>query len=292
MAAPKAAITTVGGQNVVTTNTPSYGGSKPTVEATPLGGGGSGNAPTPASTQTNKPSSKLPKLIPEDESLKYTPQASGITNTNKFQDLAYERGNEIVKTANASVQAQKNLQQDIRKVEQHIQVASGSKIGQVYEKTKQYLLSNEKLDKLKKSIAQVQAKNAELMGLNRSDASQQLNEKLSGSENIDPKALEGVMQQVKAESKAAEMFTAGLNKYIEMRGDINGKIQADRFKSKWAEHYDPRIFQVFNISESNIPEAEKDKRISEITSKMTTKEYDKYKKDSEIIHRLHQGAHQ
>ena len=153
-------------------------------------------------------------------------------------------------------------------------------------------MSNEKLDTLKKSIAQVQAKNAELMGLNRSDASQQLNEKLSGSENIDPKALEGVMQQVKAESKAAEMFTAGLNKYIEMRGDINGKIQADRFKSKWAEHYDPRIFQVFNISESNIPEAEKDKRISEITSKMTTKEYDKYKKDSEIIHRLHQGAHQ
>ena len=109
-------------------------------------------------------------------------------------------------------------------------------------------MSNEKLDTLKKSIAQVQAKNAELMGLNRSDASQQLNEKLSGSENIDPKALEGVMQQVKAESKAAEMFTAGLNKYIEMRGDINGKIQADRFKSKWSEHYDPRICLLLNFS--------------------------------------------
>jgi DNA-binding protein Fis len=292
LASPKAALTTVGGQNVVATTTPSFGGSKPTIEVAPLGGGGSGNAPTPASTQTNKPSSKLPKLIPEDESLKYTPSTSGITNTNKFQDAAYERGNEIVKTANASLQGQANLQESIRKVEKHYQAASGSKVGQAYERTKQYLLGNEQLDTLKKSIAQVQAKNAELMGLNRSDASQQLNEKLSGNENIDPKALEGIMQQVKAESKAAEMFTKGINKYLDMRGDINGKIQAEKFKSKWSEHYDPRIFQVFNISESNIPETEKTKRIHEITSKMTTKEYDKYKKDSEIIHRLHQGAHQ
>jgi hypothetical protein len=292
MASPKAALTTVGGQTAVTTTTPAFGGNKPTIEVAPLVGGASGNAPTPASTQTNKPSSKLPKLIPEDESLKYTPQASGITNTNKFQDAAYERGNEIVKTANASLQGQANLQESIRKVEKHYQVASGSKIGQAYERTKQYLLGNEELDTLKKGIAQVQARNAELMGLNRSDASQQLNEKLSGNENIDPKALEGIMQQVKAESKAAEMFTKGINKYLDMRGDINGKIQAEKFKSKWSEHYDPRIFQVFNISESNIPETEKTKRIHEITSKMTTKEYDKYKKDSEIIHRLHQGAHQ
>jgi DNA-binding protein Fis len=292
LASPKAALTTVGGQTAVTTTTPSFGGSKPKIEVEPLGGGGSGNAPTPASTQTNKPSSKLPKLIPEDESLKYTPQASGITNTNKFQDAAYERGNEIVKTANASLQGQANLQESIRKVEKHYQVASGSKAGQLYEKTKQYLLGNEELDTLKKSIAQVQARNAELMGLNRSDASQQLNEKLSGNENIDPKALEGIMQQVKAESKAAEMFTKGINKYLDMRGDINGKIQAEKFKSKWSEHYDPRIFQVFNISESNIPEDEKNKRISEITSKMTSKEFDKYKKDSEIIHRLNKGLHQ
>jgi len=289
--APSAALTTVGGQTAVTTTTPSTTGNKPVVEVAPLGGGSS-NAPTPAQTKEQKPTKQLPKLIPEDESLKYTPQTSGITNTNKFQDAAYERGNEIIKTANATLQGQANLQENIRKVEKHIQVASGSKAGQLYEKTKQYLLSNADLDTLKKSIAQVQARNAELMGLNRSDAAQQLNEKLSGNENIDPKALQGIMEQVKAESKAAEMFTKGINKYVEMRGDINGKIQADRFKSKWSEHYDPRIFQVFNISESNIPEAEKNKRISEITSKMTPKEFDKYKKDSEIIHRLHQGAHQ
>jgi hypothetical protein len=292
MFAPKATTSTIGGQTVGVVTKPSVAGSTPTVEATPLGGGGSGT-PTPASTQTQtKQTSKLPKLIPEDESLKYTPQASGITNTNKFQDAAYERGNKIIQTANASLQGQADLQENIRKVERHIEAASGSKVGQAYEKAKQYLLGNEQLDTLKKSIAQVQARNAELMGLNRSDASQQLNEKLSGNENIDPKALESIMQQVKAESKAAELFTKGVNKYLDMRGDINGKIQAEKFKSKWAEHYDPRIFQIDNIIESKLPEAEKQRRIDEIQNKMTDKEHDKYIQNRKIIRSLYEGKYQ
>jgi hypothetical protein len=292
LAAPKAALTTVGGQTAVTTTTPAFGGNKPKIEVEPLGGGGSGT-PTPASTQTQtKQTSKLPKLISEDESLRYTPQTSGITNTNKFQDAAYERGNKIIQTANASLQGQADLQENIRKVERHIEAASGSKVGQAYEKAKQYLLGNEQLDTLKKSIAQVQARNAELMGLNRSDASQQLNEKLSGNENIDQKALEGIMQQVKAESKAAELFTKGINKYLDMRGDINGKIQAEKFKSKWAEHYDPRIFQIDNIIESKLPEAEKQRRIDEIQNKMTDKEHDKYIQNRKIIRSLYEGKYQ
>jgi hypothetical protein len=291
LAAPKAALTQVSGQNVVTTTTPSFAGSKPTIEATPLGGGSSGNAPTPAPAQT-KTTSKLPKLIEEDIDLQYKPTTSGIKNLDDFQKSAFDKGDKLLTNAITLSQAQKDLQQNIRKVEQHIQAASGSKIGQAYERAKQYLLGNEQLDTLKKSIAQVQARNAELMGLNRSDASQQLNEKLSGNENIDPKALEGIMQQVKAESKAAEWFKTGLEDFINKRGSINGKIQAERFKSRWAEHYDPRIFQVDEIVHSKIPEAEKQRRIDDIKNKMTPKELDKYIKDSEIIHRLHKGAHQ
>lgn len=291
MFAPKAALNTVGGQTVSVVTKPSVAGSTPSIDVAPVGGGS--GTPTPASTQTQtKQTSKLPKLIPEDESLRYTPQASGITNTNKFQDAAYERGNKIIQTANASLQGQADLQENIRKVERHIEAASGSKVGQAYEKAKQYLLGNEALDTLKKSIAQVQARNAELMGLNRSDASQQLNEKLSGNENIDAKALEGIMQQVKAESKAAELFTKGINKYLDMRGDINGKIQAEKFKSKWAEHYDPRIFQIDNIIESKLPEAEKQRRIDEIQNKMTDKEHDKYIQNRKIIRSLYEGKYQ
>lgn len=286
--APSAALTTVGGQNVVTTTTPSTTGNKPVVEVAPLGGGGSGNAPTPASKTT----SKMPKILAEDESLAFVPNQSGIVNLNDYQKNAYDRGDKAIANANASLQAQKDLQQSVRKVEEFIGKASGSKAFQMVRQGLKYVFGDAELDSLVKNIAQVQARNASVMGLDKTDSSRELNAKLSGSENIDEKTLAGIMQQVKAESKAAEMFTEGLNKFVDKRGDINGKIQAQKFESKWKEHYDPRIFQVDDIALSKLPEADKRTRINEITSKMTPKEFDKYKKDREVIHRLAKGAYQ
>lgn len=287
--APSAALTTVGGQTAVTTTTPSVTGDKPVVEVAPLGGGGSGT-PTPATT--SKTTSKMPKILAEDESLAYVPNQSGIVNLNDYQKNAYERGDKTIANANASLQAQKDLQQSVRKVEEFIGKASGSKAFQMVRQGLKYVFGDAELDSLVKNIAQVQARNASVMGLDKTDASRDLNAKLSGSENIDEKTLAGIMQQVKAESKAAEMFTEGLNKFVDKRGDINGKIQAQKFESKWKEHYDPRIFQVDDIALSKLPEAEKRTRINEITSKMTPKEFDKYMKNREVIHRLAKGAYQ
>jgi hypothetical protein len=286
--APSAALTTVGGQTAVTTTTPSTTGNKPVVEVAPLGGGSGTTSPA----QDKKSTSKMPKILAEDESLGYVPNQSGIVNLNDYQKNAYERGDKTIANANASMQAQKDLQQSVRKVEEYIGKASGSRIFQMVRQGTKYVFGDAELDSLVKNIAQVQARNASVMGLDKTDSSRELNAKLSGSENIDEKTLAGVMQQVKAESKAAEMFTEGLNKFVDKRGDINGKIQAQKFESKWKEHYDPRIFQVDDIALSKLPETEKRTRIAEITSKMTPKEFDKYKKDREVIHRLAKGAYQ
>jgi hypothetical protein len=287
---PTATTAQIGGQTNVVINRPSVAGGEPSVEAKPLGSGGSGNAPTPASE--NKTSSKMPKILAEDTSLSYVPNQSGIVNLNDYQKNAYDRGDKAIANANASLQAQKDLQQSVRKVEEFIGKASGSKAFQMVRQGLKYVFGDAELDSLVKNIAQVQARNASVMGLDKTDSSRELNAKLSGSENIDEKTLAGVMQQVKAESKAAEMFTEGLNKFVDKRGDINGKIQAQKFESKWKEHYDPRIFQVDDIALSKLPEADKRTRINEITSKMTPKEFDKYKKDREVIHRLAKGAYQ
>jgi hypothetical protein len=284
---PTATTSTIGGQTVGVVTKPSVAGGEPSIEAKPLGGGGSGNAPTPAST-----TSKHPKLLNEDTSLTHVPSASGILNLNEVQKVAYDRGEKSVTNANASLQSQKDLQQSVRKVEEFIGKASGSKAFQMVRQGLKYVFGDAELDSLVKNIAQVQARNAAVMGLDKTDSSRELNAKLSGSENIDEKTLAGIMQQVKAESKAAEMFTEGLNKFVDKRGDINGKIQAQKFENKWKEHYDPRIFQVDDIALSKMPDPEKRKRIDEITSKMTPKEFDKYMKDREVIHRLAKGAYQ
>jgi hypothetical protein len=285
--APKVTTGDIGGQTVGITTTPSFRGSQPTISTSPLGGG----QPS-TSGATNAPSSKvLPKIIQEDATMSYTGPANPL-NLNKFQEEAYAKGKTNVTEANMAVKNIKDLSLSVDKVEQYLNSASGSKVFQMVRQGGKYVFGDSELDSLVKNIAQVQARNAQVMGLDKTDSSRELNAKLSGSENIDEKALAGVMQQVKAETKAAELYTQGVNKFVEKRGDVNGYIQHQKFQNKWAEHYDPRIFQIDNIAESRLPETEKQKRIDEITGRMTESQFKKLKQDSVVLHRLAKGQYQ
>lgn len=290
MFAPKASVSEIGGAKVGVVTQPSVAGSQPSVTATPLGGAGSvgGTSGTGGETGTRP----LPKLIQEDTALNFTPSASGIKNLDKYQEAAYAEGDKKLVNANATLTAQKDLQQAVRKVEQYMGSASGAKGYQMIQQGGKWVFGNSDLDSLVKNIAQVQARNAAVMGLDKTDSSRDLNAKLSGSEKIDEKALAGIMQQVKAESTAAEMYTKGLNKFVEKRGDVNGKIQAQKFQNAWGEHYDPRVFQVDNIASSTLPENEKQAKIDQITGRMSESEFKKFKQDSVILHRLAKGLYQ
>lgn len=286
--APKAQVSEIGGQKVGVVTQPSVAGSMPSVSTTPLGGGQPGATPGGAAPATEKP---MPKLIQEDTGLSYTGPANPL-NLNKFQEEAYAKGKTNVTEANMAVKGVKDLQQAVRKVEDYLTSASGSKLGQTIQQGGKWIIPNAELDSLVKNLAQVQARNASIMGLDKTDSSRELNAKLSGSEKIAPDALAGVMQQVKAEATAAELYTAGLNKFVEKRGDVNGYIQQQKFQNKWAEHYDPRIFQIDDIAQSKLPEVEKQAKIDKITGKMSESEFKKYKQDAVTIHRLAKGLYQ
>ena len=283
--APKAGTAQIGQQTVGTVTQPSIEGRAPTVSTSPLGGG-QGQV-TPSAPET-KP---MPKLIQEDTSMNYTGPANPL-NLNKFQEESYAKGKTNVTEANMAVKSVKDLQQSVRKVEEYMGSATGSGLVQKLQAGGKWAWGNPELDTLVKNVAQVQARNASIMGLDKTDASRDLNSKLSGSEKIDPQALAGVMQQVKAEATAAELYTAGLNKFVEKRGDVNGYIQQQKFQNKWAEHYDPRIFQVDNIAQSNLPEPEKEAKIKDITGRMSKDEFAKYKEDRLVVHRLAKGLYQ
>lgn len=286
--APKAQVSEIGGQKVGVVTQPSVAGSMPSVSTTPLGGGQPGTSPAAPAPATEKP---MPKLIQEDLGLSYTGPMNPM-NLNKFQEEAYAKGKTNVTEANMTVKGVKDLQQAVRKVEDYLTSASGSKGFQMIQQGGKWILPNPELDSLVKNLAQVQARNASIMGLDKTDSSRELNAKLSGSEKIAPDALAGVMQQVKAEANAAELYTQGLNKFVEKRGDVNGYIQQQKFQNKWAEHYDPRIFQIDDIAQSKLPEAEKQAKIDKITGKMSESEFKKYKQDAVTIHRLAKGLYQ
>jgi hypothetical protein len=288
--APSAEANTIAGQTVAVVKKPFVASNVPSVEAVPLGDGS--GTPTPATNKEQKPTKPLRKIINEDESLKFVPNASGIVNLNDYQKNAYTIGDKLVTNTIASAQIPKDLQQNVRNVEELLKSASGSKLGQKFTQGLGWVFENPKLDELIKNLAQVQARNAAVMGLDKTDSSRELNAKLSGSEKISPEALKEIMKQVKAESTAAEMFSQGLNKFLDKRGDINGKIQAQKFESAWKENYDPRIFQMRNISTSNLSATEKQNRIHEITSKMTPKELEQIKEKSSILHDLSIGNFQ
>lgn len=288
--APKAGSTQIGNQFVPTVTTPSFRGSQPTIKSTTLGGGQGSVTPTGGAT-TEAGGKPLPKLIQEDATMNYTGPANPL-NMNKFQEAAYATGQKNVTEANTNKPILANMLESVRKVEDYINSAAGSKIGQMTRQGLKFVFSDPELDMTVKNLANLQARSSAIMGLDKTDSSRDLNSKLSGSVDIAPEALAGVMKQVKAETKAAEQYIAGVNKFVEKRGDINGYIQEQKFQRKWAEHYDPRIFQVDDIASSKLPENEKITQIGQITGRMTKPEFEKYKEDRQIINRLAKGLYQ
>jgi len=291
--APKATTAKIGGADVPVVSQPSVRGEAPSITPTQFGSGTGGyNAP---STKERVPeeakSGTLPKLVNYGTDLKYKGDPA-LFNLNTAQQNAYEIGDKVVNSIGAGIKAAKDIQQPIRKVEEFINSASGSKLYQTLQAGGKYAWGNADLDSLVKNIAQVQARNAEVMGLSKTDHMQELNAKLSGSEKIDPKALAGVMQQVKADAVAAEKYNMGLQKFVEKHGDINGRILANKFQQAWADNYDPRIFQIQNIENSQLPEKEQERRIREIHGTMSKDEFKDLENKAKILHRLEKGLYQ
>jgi hypothetical protein len=198
----------------------------------------------------------------------------------------------MVIDAPLNLKAAKDIQQPIRKVEEFINSASGSKAYQAIQAGMKTITGNSDVDSLIKNIAQVQARNAEVMGLAKTDHMQELNAKLSGSEKIDPKSLAGIMQQVKADAVAAEKYNRGLQEFVTKNGDINGQILAKKFQAAWSDNYDPRIFQRQNIESSQLSEREKDARIREIDAGMSKEEFKQLENKAKVLYRLEKGLYQ
>jgi len=295
--APKATTAKIGGADVPVVSQPSVEGRTPTITPTQFGSGTGGysaggttsaTAPKPTTEETGK---RMPAIVNYGAGLKYTGDPA-LFNLNDAQKKAYDKGDEMVNSIGAGLKAAKDIQQPIRKVEEYINSASGSKLYQTLQAGGKYAWGNSDLDSLVKNVASIQARNAEVMGLSKTDHMQDLNAKLSGSEKIDPKALAGVMQQVKADAVAAEKYNVGLQKFVEKHGDINSRILATKFQNAWADNYDPRIFQQQNIENSNLSPIEQQRRIAEIHSTMSKDEYKELENKAKILYRLEKGLYQ
>jgi len=281
---PTTNVATVGGQQVPVTTTPSATGGAPQVNVGQFGG-------TTPQTQPPAGAPGMPKIVNEDPTLTYTGPAQPL-QLNPVQEGLFKAGQENFNKLPALQQQAQEAKEYVRGATNAVEAAKGSTLAQKLQAGGKYVFENPELDRLTKNLAGVLVSNANTMGLNRSDASFADAEKLSGSAKISNEALKDILQRADAQASAADKYATAVKNYREKRGEINASIHEGRFKSAWSNAYDSKIFQMDNIANSNLPDAEKTARIQDLTKNMSPSAYTKFVNDAKTIHRLEQGKYQ
>ena len=274
-------------------NPPSQKGGQPTL--TPVGGAPQAapqTAPQPAQPgrsplsqyDPNKPLVEPSGLVKEDMPV----PAGGIRQMNEQQKARYDYGQKLFTQASDLNQKAADQQIILESIKKNIAKAESSRPGQLIRQAGKYVAGSEELDTLLKDLAQNQILQAQLMGGVDTVNAQNTLATATGSADIDPGALAKIVERADAVRLATQMFNEGLSKY-KSRDPLNSAIHADRFQQAWKDNYDPKIFQIQNIVNSDRSEKEKQKDIQRILGMATPAERQKLREKAINIRKLQTG---
>lgn len=271
---------------------PKTAGGQPTLTPMPAPTNAPVSAPvTQPSAQTqalpNVPPPAKPvggKLVNEDMPV----PVGGLRQMNTQQQSRYDMGQKMFSDAsdiNSKAADQKTILDSIK---QNLAQAQSSRPGQLLRQGSKFIKGSEQLDTLLKDLAQNQMAQAKVMGGVDSVNAQKTLETATGSADIDPKALAKIIERADATRLAAQLYNQGLSTY-KQRDPLNSAIHADRFQQAWKDNYDPRIFMVDNINNSNMSVKEKKDQIKRIIGIAPDKELQQLKQKAINIRRLQTG---
>jgi hypothetical protein len=258
-----------------------------TNEAVPIGQG----AAQPSAQPTTQPAAPAAPATPSGTSLianETILPATTIPQLNMQQKEAYDFGTGLKRDALARVQPAEEGKQTVRKIKEYINKASGSRPGQLIRSAGKFIAGSEELEILTKNLADLQVRNAQLMGAG-TDAARETISTISGSADLTPAALNQIVDRADASNTAVIKFNKALKQYETKRGHTNSAVNASNLQQSWAENYDPRIFMVQNINASNMSPAEKKLEISKILKELSASEIETLRKKSENLKRLENG---
>jgi len=260
-----------------------------TNEAVPIGQGAAQPSaqPTtqPAGQPTTQPTAPSGTSLIANETIL---PATTIPQLNTQQKEAYDFGTGLKRDALARVQPAEEGKQTVRKIKEYIEKASGSRPGQLIRSAGKFIAGSEELEVLTKNLADLQVRNAQLMGAG-TDAARETISTISGSADLTPAALSQIVDRADASNTAVIKFNKALKQYETKRGHTNSAVNASNLQQSWAENYDPRIFMVQNINASNMSPAEKKLQISKILKELSASEIETLRKKSENLKRLENG---
>jgi len=237
-------------------------------------------APAPAAQTTAPVSTVVPLDMPVN--------TSGIVQLNTQQRARYNNGLNLIKESNDMAQGAGDSRQTIRQIRENIGEAAGSRVGQVLRSAGKWVAGNEQLDELVKGLATNQLQQAKLMGIS-TDSARATSAQANGSENITVGALNKIVNRADAMNSAVEKYSAGLQKFTNKYGGYNGPIHAEKFQQSWANNYDPLIFMVKNVQESNMSPMQKQAEISLLQQGLSDEQKMNLAKKAKVIGKLERG---
>jgi len=233
-----------------------------------------------------KPSADIPK-IPLD-----MPVAPGpIPQLNTQQQARYETGMAKKDAAIAADKVASDSDQNIRKIYENLGAATGSQVGQVARNLATSIAGNPSLNILAKNLAMQQLANETAFGA-PTNAARETVQNVSGSTEIDPKALKDIADRAYATNTASHAYTAGLKAFMAKHGPYNGPIHEQNYRAEFNANYDIRNFMLQNINKSNLSPMQKEFERAKLFGDLTPDEAKELQRKQKMMKRIERGEFQ
>jgi len=219
--------------------------------------------------QTNQPA-QAPKgneLFREDMPIR----PGAVMQLNTMQQDRYKEGEKLFADSTNQMNQANEMTQSIRKIEETIGSAAGSKPGQLVRDAMKGIMGDAQLETLTKNLEDLYVRNIGVLG-GDTDAARESIKKISGGPDMTVAALQGIIDRVKASTLSLKKFNLGFDKYAKNTSTENANIHARQFRNAWVQNSDPLVFMAQSINASNKSAAEKEMMRQKILKDLTDQE--------------------
>ena len=210
-----------------------------------------------------------------------------IPQMNEQQKVKYDAGQKLFNESAVAAKLAADQQAILERIRQNVAQAQSSKPGQLLRQGGKWVSGNAQLDELVKNLAQNQLIQAKTMGIDSVNA-EKVSALANGTEDIDPKVLEKIVDQADATATATKMFNQGLQKFAK-RDAYNSAIHAQNYQQEWNSNYDPKIFLNHVIKNQNLPDNKKREKLINYLGMPIPAEVQANKQKQYNLLRLQQG---
>jgi len=226
---------------------------------------GEGNTPLQANQPAQAP--KGNELFREDMPIR----PGAVMQLNTMQQDRYKEGEKLFADSTNQMNQANEMTQSIRKIEETIGSAAGSKPGQLVRDAMKGIMGDAQLETLTKNLEDLYVRNIGVLG-GDTDAARESIKKISGGPDMTVAALQGIIDRVKASTLSLKKFNLGFDKYAKNTSTENANIHARQFRNAWVQNSDPLVFMAQSINASNKSAAEKEIMRQKILKDLTDQE--------------------